>query len=377
MAGREVNQDTANQVVNESLGLSMDDLGGNAHEEAFTDDQHEADDLGSDNSSGSNVGNDNDFDSDPQPQQRFQPEPEPDFLAAPQQQPNQQQLPRQSEVRPDNKGNLVDKKTGQIVAKAGAEARMYQSLHRTRQAHQALQTEHSDTVARLNKAVEIGTQMFERLQKMQTEQTELSPTRYNLSNQEAIEAMNFAKEAKVDPVGTIKKLLTRAASNGIDLQSIGLAGGNFDPKSLMDLVRGEITQHMQPLRERQQQETAQQQREREENESLEASKTELNTFLTKNPEARAYLPAFQKVYERPEFQNMSLGEVWSRIQLNLLRRGQDPSQQQRPANQQQRRQQPRMPNGRQRQPQGRQQQNAMAPVSASYEDIVRDLTKNL
>lgn len=376
MAPRDVNQQTANEVVNESLGLSMDDLGGNAHEEAFTDDA--SDDLGDSGDSDAGMDSNNEFTPEPQPQQRFQPEPEPDFLAPQPQQQNQQQLPNRSEVRPDNKGNLVDKKTGQIVAKAGAEARMYQSLHRTREAHQALQTQHTDTVARLNKAVEIGTQMFERLQKMQNEQTELSPTRYNLSNQEAIEAMNFAKEAKVDPVGTIKKLLTRAASNGIDLQSIGLAGGNFDPKSLMDLVRGEITQHMQPLRERQQQETAQQQREREALEEREATTKELNTFLGANPEARAYLPAFQKVYENPAFQHMSLGEVWSRIQLNLLRRGQDPTQQQRPANQQQRRQQqPRMPNGRQRQPQGRQQQNVMAPVSASYEDIVRDITKNL
>lgn len=376
MAPRDMNQQTANEVVNESLGLSMDDLGGNAHEEAFVDDTDNDlnDDSGSDNDSG---GASFENEPEPQPQQRFTPEPEPDFLAAPKP-AAPQTMPGRSEVRPDNKGNLVDKKTGQIVAKAGAEARMYQSLHRTREAHSALQAQHQDTITRLNKAVEIGTQMFERLQKMQNEQTEVAPAKFGLNNQEAIEAMNFAKEAKVDPVGTIKKLLTRAASNGIDLQSIGLAGGNFDPKSLMDLVRGEITQHMQPLRERQQQETAQQQREREAREEREATTKELNTFLGANPEARQYLPAFQKVYENPAFQHMSLGEVWSRIQLNLLRRGQDPAQQQRPANQQQRRSQQRMPNGRQRQiPRGNQQQNTMAPVSASYEDIVRDLTKNL
>ena len=137
---------------------------------------------------------------------------------------------------------------------------------------------------------------------------------------------------------------------------------------------------MQPLRERQQQETAQQQREREAREEREATTRELNTFLGANPEAKKFLPAFQKVYENPAFQHMSLGEVWSRIQLNLLRRGIDPNlpqQQQRPANQQQSRQQPRMPNGRQRQPQGRPQASTMAPVSTSYEDIVRDLTKNL
>lgn len=371
MAPRDrVNQDTANEVVRESLGLSMDDLGGNAPEDAFTDDDNSddfADDSGSSNDlDGSGVDNNNQ----PEPRQQFQPEPEPDFLAP--RQPVEQQLPKAAEVRPDGKGNLVDKKTGQVVARAGAEARMYQNLHRTRAAHEALQAQHTEQGQRLNKAIEIGTQLFERLKTMQTEQGELAPERFNLNRDEAREAMNFAKEAKTDPVGTIKKILTRAAANGIDLQSIGLAGGNFDPKSLMDLVRGEITQHMQPLRERQQQETAQQQREREAQESLDASKQELNTFLGANPDAKQYLPVFQQVYSQPQFQHMTLGEVWSRIQLNLLRRGQmQPQQQQRPANQQRRN--PRVPNGQQRMPRGRQQGNGMAPVEMSYEDIVRGI----
>lgn len=369
-----VDQNAANEMVRESLGLTADDLGMNPAEDAFgEEDNLESDnnDLSDNNDISDNTGFDPAARDDNVDDLLVAPKtPQPKVDPAPQ----QHKLAATAEVVADRRGNLVDKKTGQIVAKAGAEARMYQKLHRTTQAYTGLQAQHTDTVDRLNRAVEIGTGLFERLKELQAQQLETSPQKYGLSQTEAIEAMNFAKEAKTDPIGTIKKLLTRAAASGIDLTSIGLSGGNFDPKSLMDLVKSQIDTAMNPLKERSQRETAQEQQTREATERENAAKSELNTFLAANPGAKEYLPVFQQVYSQPQFQNMSLSEVWARLQLNLMRKARDTTlrSNQRPANQQRR--QP-LPSGRGVPPSsGRGRGNdELAPVSTSYEDIVRGL----
>lgn len=373
----EVDQDTANQVVGESLGLSMEDLGANPPEDGL--DADNADDNSNDGGNNQPIpsGNNNrqdDADDDGDelfapPQERRVPE-----QRGPRPQPQPRAMPARAEVDRDARGNLVDKATGEVVARAGREARFYQDAHRARSERDQQTAVAQDLTSRLNKAVELGTQLFERLKENQTN-NEFAPERTGLSVAEQREAIGFAKEAKADPIGTIKKLLTRAAAGGIDLSSIGLAGGNFDPKSLMDLVRTEISQHMTPLQQRTQRETEESTRQRQEKESLDASKAELNTFLTQNPEARDYLAVFQQVYSQPQFQHMSLGEVWSRLQLNLLRRNQPvpgpQGRRQRPQNQRN----SRPPNGGQgRPPQGgRRQEGELAPVTMSYEDIVRGL----
>lgn len=372
MAPRNVDQGTADSVVRESLGLTADDLGMNPAEDSFGADDND-NDFGDDGElQNDNVDTNNDRGDDlsgdqddlflhPEPKQPVQQQQQSKQPAA------QDRLPPTAEVRVDGKGNLVDRKTGQVVARAGAEARMYQKLHRTTAAYTGLQAQHNDTVERLNKAVEIGTKLHDDLQALRKQQGETSPERFGLNASEAIEAMNFAKEAKTDPVGTIKKLLTRAASSGIDLTSIGLSGGNFDPKAFMDLIRGEINTAMNPLKERSQRETAQEQQTREATERAEAAKTELNKFLNDNPGAREYLPVFHQVYSQPQFQHMTLGEVWARLQLNLMRR-QSPPSNQRPANRNQNR---RPPSGRPAAPRSREPE--MASVDTSYDDIVRGI----
>lgn len=371
-----VNQQEAENVVRESLGLSAEDLGMNRPEDSFdTDDDLGGDDDGQGSDGLDNSGNDSldtrGSGADNQPRQVRQQQDQDDLTV--QQPPRQQQqdrIPAAAEIRTDGKGNLVDKKTGQIVARAGAEARMYQKMHRQSLQLQSVEAQRVDMENRLKKAIEIGTQLFERNKMLQENQGTFAPQRYGLQDHEAVEALNFAKQAKTDPIGAIKAILTRASSNGIDLSSIGLQGGNFDPASLMNLVRQEIGQAMNPLKERSQRETADQQRQREAQQAADEAKSELNRFIAQNPEVREYLPIFAKVYENPQFQHMSLGEVWSRIQLNLLRQGQQ-TQGQRPANQQRRRN-PGLPRGQNRPPQNGPQGN-LAPVETSYEDIVRDI----
>lgn len=381
MAGpqeRNIDQATANQVVEESLGISMEDIGGNRPDDSFENDGDDnLDDGGNEPVARGNndqldggEGDDDLFETPQERPQRQERQPEPQAPIERQHRP----LAATPEVRIDGRGNIIDKATGQVVARAGREARYYQGMHKARQKVESTQAIATDMEARLKKAVELGTGLFERLQAVQQNGGgDWAPDKHGLSDTEAREAYSFAREAKTDPVGTIKKLLTRAAAGGIDLSSIGLAGGNFDPKSLMDLVQGEISKHMKPLQERTQRETAQEQQAREVKEANEATTKELTDFLGQNPDAKNYLPIFQKVYEQPQFQHMTLGEVWARLQLNLLRRGnqQPPArQQQRPQNQNRRN--PRPPNGQSRPPRGTSESN-LAPVTMSYEDIVRGL----
>lgn len=369
----EVDQATANQVIQESLGLSMEDLGGNPPEDGLGSDDSNLD-GGRDNSGdndprarGNNSGQDDSSNDDglfEAPAERRAPE----IAPPPERQPRP--VAAGAEVRVDQRGNLVSKATGEIVARAGKEARLYQGMHKARQERDSQTAIAQDLTQRLNKAVELGGQLFERLQAQQASGGEFAPEKHGLSREELTEAIGFARGAKTDPVGTIKKLLTRAAAGGIDLSSIGLAGGNFDPKSLVELVQQTITQQMKPLQERTQRESEQEARQREVNEGLEASKKELTDFLGKNPDARNYLPIFQQVYSQPQFQHMTLGEVWARLQLNLLRRGQSNPGERRPQNQRPRNQRP--PNGQGRPPAGNANSN-LAPVDMSYEDIIRGL----
>jgi hypothetical protein len=368
MAGK-VDQNAANELVRENFGLTADDLGMNPGEDSiFSDNDSNPDDLDDAGGDNNNLGSDENSNVGDDP--LFEASQEKQVPVQQQQTPPQSRIPQSAEVKVDGKGNLVNRQTGQIVAKAGAEARMYQKLHKTEANYRHLEAQHNDVTTRLNKAIELGTGLYNRLQEIQQSQAATAPKTFGLSDAEAIEALNFAKEAKVNPVGTIQKLLTKAASSGIDLTSIGLSGGNFDPKSLLDLVRGEINNAMNPLKERSQRETAQEQAQREANERSEQATRDLNSFLSANPEAREYLPVFAKVYERPEFQHMSLGEVWAKLQLNLLRR----QGQQRPPNRQQNRR-PGVPSGQRSAPRGTPQNSGLASVDTSYEDIVRDLLK--
>ena len=201
-------------------------------------------------------------------------------------------------------------------------------------------------------------------------------TKAGLNETDLREAIEFASAFKKDQLGGLKLILTKAAASGIDLTQLGLQPGGFDSKALLDMVRAEIGKVAAPIQERQQQETATQAQQRERTAAVEAATVELNQFLTDEPDAKQYLPVIQEVLKQPFAAKMSLGEVWTRIQLNLLRNQQ---QQQQPGNRQQRspnrRQQPRLPNGNGNPPNnpgGRAAlEDDIAPVNMSYEDILR------
>jgi hypothetical protein len=145
-------------------------------------------------------------------------------------------LPSNAEVKPDGKGNLVGA-DGKIVARAGKEARLYQDLHKTRGQAQTLQGQLADVTGRLHKAVEIGQQVHRDL--LAARQQVDAVKQFGLDQGEHLTALRLFKELRDNPQTAIKNILTRAATNGINIAELGGASG-VDPKSLVDVIRQEI-----------------------------------------------------------------------------------------------------------------------------------------
>lgn len=298
---------------------------------------------------------------------------EPQARRQQQQQQRQSQLPQSGQIKADARGNLVDG-TGQIIARAGKEARLYQyGINATRE-YQKLQGTHrtvtGDLTNRLNRAVEIGNELNSRIEQYEARDTQVK--QLGLSPADQLQAMQLAARARTDPIGTLKFLLTQAAANGIDVSQLGMQGG-ADFKSIAEVIRNELQQGMAPLKQRTEQEKLQEQERnattRERTEAL----GHVKAFFASNPDAQQFIPVFHGVLQNHP--GTSLDAIWARIQLNLER--------QRTARPQgdggRTRQRRGAPNGRGRLPEGQNNNSRgkMAPVTQTYEQVARSLFDEL
>lgn len=391
MAKGPVNQQVANQVLEDSLGMTMDDLGAD-RENAFDDqsdddanldggDDNDEQDAGDDDTNvrGQDDGDDLGDGGERQPVRQPAPKdgktPKADDLSV-------THTPKDEfdhgKPKFDKNGNIIGS-NGRVIATRGREARMYQTLHKTRENLNNTVTQANtvihQTQQKLQKAVDIGTQAVQQLNALR-EVGQLH-VQAGLNDVEFRDAIDLAAAFKKDKVGAIKTILTRAAASGIDLTSLGLQPGGFDAKSFMDLIRTEIGTVVKPIQDRNAQETVQQQQAREQQQQVDSAVTELNQFVVDNPEAKDYVAngTFARVLTK--FPNMSLGEIWSRLQLNLLRRANEENGNgQRLQNRQR---VPRLPSGRGNPGGGGDRDvlddNAPAPVDQSYEQIAKDVMK--
>lgn len=367
----DLTQDAANeQLVLDNLGMTAEDLGMNQGDD--NDLGFDQDDDNQDGDQGSN-----DFNLDDQ-QQRGQRE---DDFELPPTRREQQQRSQQSEQRDDSrvshtlhssadvkydkKGNLINAQ-GIVVARAGKEARLYVQAHteRTKAARAELAVQ--DIRGRFDQLTTLARNMATELQNARARDQQIQ--QLGLKPEEQMRAYQIFLELRDKPQEAVQKILTRAAASGIDVTKLGLEPGGFNPKSLVDMLRGEITQAMAPIQQRTQQEQQREQAAQDAEQRRATAETELNQFLTTNPEAREYLPAIHQILSRPEFKGMSLDHVWSKIQLNLLRNPQ--LRQQRPPNSRRN-----MPSGRAAPMNGNARERGgdeLAPVDMSYDQIIRD-----
>jgi len=353
-------------ITAEDLGVSADD--GDAGDGNYGDVDDGSDDsgdgLGDSTGEGRQTAGDSDVDmGEGRPTRRARDQ----FGREPKQKKQDQQpqrIPSSAEVRPDAKGNLVDAR-GNVVARAGKEARFYQqaaNASKQMQAFQAQAEAHvSDLTNRLQRAVEIGREVYGRLETLQAQNKQMQSL--GISPAEQLEAMQLVAMSKTNPVQALKTLLTRAAANGIDLSEIGIQGG-VDAKALTDLLKQQISQEMQPLRARTEAEQRQQQQQATQMKAFGDAKVHVAQFFAQNPDARSYLPVLDAVLQKHP--QMTLNEIWARLQLFLVQRQQT-------GNGNGARTRPRgaFPNGRGRLPP--RNKSEMANVSKSYEQIARDV----
>lgn len=346
-----------------TLGVDDKELNGEGDEDNLNDDS--ADDLGADDSDEPDAGDD-----DPTGEDDGSDEDEIDDLSDTprervshtdkRQQPKRPAGINGQDVRSDAKGNLVDAQ-GNIVARAGREAKVYQRAFNAGRQNmgQRAELQRRDLTGRLERAVEIAREAIARVQEAR-ENASLGE-RLGLDVNETTRALQLAAEMKKDPKEGLKKLLTMAAAQGIDVQNLGLQGG-IDPKSLLDLVRQEIQGATRPLAERNaaDRQTADYER------RFQNNLRNVESFFAANPDAVQYGPAFHAVLQDKRFRGMTLEHIWDKIRLNLLRRGAGGSR--RPSGR-------RPPNGRGR-PMSGEDRNAAVDPRMSYDAIIRDLERD-
>jgi hypothetical protein len=127
----------------------------------------------------------------------------------------------------------VDSRTGEIIARAGSEARIYQRVHKQasdymQAATRNIQGQVAAERGKLDRAVEIGLGLEGSL--AEARQTLNQVNAYGLEPDQLLEAGQLFKQAQTDPVGVLKNLLTRAALSGIDITQLGMPAGGIDAK---------------------------------------------------------------------------------------------------------------------------------------------------
>jgi len=292
--------------------------------------------------------------------------------------------PRAS-FRQDKKGNLIDTRTGEIIARAGSEARIYQRVHKeasdyiqaaTRNIQNQMQTERG----KLERAVEIGLGFEGQLAKARETLNQINA--YQLPTDQLLEAAQYYKQAQSDPIGVLKNLLTRAAISGIDITQLGMPAGGLDAKGIADMVRREIQGAIAPVNQYTQQRQQTEQNQQIESQYLRQAERQVDSFFRETPQAIPYMHIFHAVLSQPQFQQMSLGAIWDKVQLHLMRNGVDPSRP--PSNRQRQRlsgppspQAKSLPNGQGMAPSGgdnrRQADAGPAHPSMSYDAIIREV----
>lgn len=349
----------AQDLVFENLGIDSADLGADDDQTLGGEEQDTPQDL-----------DDHDFGDDDDQGDPFEQQELPNDQQQQQQRvshtPQPRPLAKKAEVKPDAKGNLVNAK-GEIVARAGSEARIYQGRQKAQRDLAAAQAANQDVTTRLSRAIEIGRGLHTELQGIRAQQQQLKE--FGFTPEDQIGAMQLFSELRKNPGATIQKLLTRAAANGITVGTVGNAPGALDSKGIADAIKEVLGAELKPIREQQQAQQQEQQRIQQEQQQRNEIQEEVNTFFTRNPDAQEFLPVFKRVMADPKYSGLSLGEIYARIiRANANRPQPKVNGRQQPSSRTPRRGSP--PNGQGFAPQNGSQ---MASVDQSYDAILKDV----
>lgn len=236
--------------------------------------------------------------------------------------PQTQPQTRPDRYEQDQRGNIIDPKTGQVVAKAGAEARLYMDGRKAKMDAYQAGVQNQQLRGYVQQAVGFINQYKAQLDGMR--EANSHSERLGVTPQETMQAVEFVSRLKKggpDAIGAIKEILTRAAAAGIDVASLGAGGSAIDVKSLVDGIRAEFA----PIRQDIDAQKASVQRQREQEAQQEqqwnkAAEVTLN-FFQNAPEAVPYAKVIEAGLRDPRFRGWTIREVWQHIQLHLAKNG--------------------------------------------------------
>jgi hypothetical protein len=361
----------ATDTVFENLGVEGSDFETDDNEVELDDDTDEGDvgddgdDYGDDDDSDPFAVRDGDIEPDPQDRRDDKRQQQLDNLRVSHTDQNRRRIPKRAEVKPDKNGNLVNAE-GQIVARAGREARYYQGQNRAKHELSNVRDQLQDTGGRLTKAVQIARNLLQENERYKAHEEKMKE--FKFAPEDQISALQLYADLRKDTAGTLRRLLTKAAASGINLNAGGASGGGnngVDTKSLMDTIREEITKAIQPVQQMTQEQKAQKEQQDQQQRAFQTFDREVRTFFGQNPQAKKYLPVFKRLLSDPATSNMSLDHMWARIQLNLDRSRSKGQRNGTPLRGRS------LPSGR-----GAPPANAgsdMAPINASYDAILKDV----
>jgi hypothetical protein len=325
------NNDVNQDLVFDNLGLSQEDLGMGGNDGVFNDpgDDDDGDldqprgksltfDEDSDGDDGDDVNDPFALRDDEVPQDRRVSHTDDGRQRQQQQRREPRPLPKEAKVRPDKNGNLLNEK-GEIVARAGREARYYTSREKAKKDLATHQGQLRDTAGRLSRVTQIARELKGQVDAFGNQFKAIKDMGFTADDQVA--AMNLFSQMRKDPKGTLTKLLTRAAANGITIDG---QSGQPQQAQIADVVKGLLDEQLKPFKENL---TANQTRERQEQQRRDdaaAVDAEVGQFFGRNPEAVPYAPVFARVLRDPAFSGMSLGEIYARILQNQSRGGNRP-----------------------------------------------------
>lgn len=213
-----------------------------------------------------------------------------------------------AQLQKDKAGNLYI--AGQLIAKAGREARIYMGFRKAAQSDRKAAQQLAQHVTKIATGARELFTRYDELQKHKTafETAGITPT-------EQSQILQVAAAYKKNPLDGIKLLLTQAHLAGVDIKSITGAQGALDPKVLMDQMTERMAGLLKPVTD----ET-----------SLRANqnsiKNEAAGFFERNPRAKAVAKAvggshrlgllLKEAKERAP--DLPLDELFQRLDYMLL-----------------------------------------------------------
>jgi len=279
-------------------------------------------------------------------------------------QPQPDQRTRPDRYEQDQRGNIIDPRTGKVLARSGAEARLYMDARRARMDAFNSSRERDELRGHLQTAVNFIDQY--RAQVSGLQQAGNLGERLGLQPVEAADAMQMMSRLKrggADGLQAVKEILTRAAAAGIDVQSLGVGAGGIDVKSIVDQIRNEFAPIRGDLEARRQAEINAANAKAAQDQAWNNAAAHTVDFFQQNADAVPYAPVIEKALNDPRFRGWSLREVWQAIQLHLARQGGSSAQTDHRE----------IPRGGRMPPNGAGGVNQVAHPSTSYADLVNQI----